>query len=134
MNLLYSALALLVLMLLLHRVISSKENTLEWADLVSSYSIIDGRRHADWDKIGKGGGVITAVYLPLAYANSDSFDPVAGSLLLLTSLAFLAGVDGYRAYLQSKQGMVQTTTITEPPHPEKKTVVETINPGADKPT
>ena len=132
MNILYAALLLLVAMLLLHRIISNKDNNLEWADLVSSPSIVDRRQRADWNKIGKGCGVFLAVYLPLTYANSDRFEPVAGTLLMAASLAYLAMVDGYGAYLRSKQGTVQTTTTTEPPYQEKKTVVETISPSGLK--
>lgn len=120
--------AVAVLLLLLRSVIKSDDNALEWADLISSRDAATGRQYADWNKIGKGGAVVIAIYLPILYANSDRFEPIAGAALLATSLAYLAAVDSYGAWLRSKQGMNQTTTTTEPvdpPGPVKTTVTET---------
>lgn len=102
----------LVSIFLLVRVMNDSTNDLEWADLISSRGIADGKQHADIDKVGKVCGVVLAVWLPFFYAHSDKMDSTGLSLVMITSFAYLAGVSGYSAWLRSKQSGDQNVNHT----------------------
>ena len=120
---------LLVMALVISFVVNA-ENNIEWADFISVRGATDGKQHGSWDSIGKGGGVFICIYIPLLYAHSEKFEPLGGAALLGVSLAYLGAVNGYSAYLRSKQGTVQTTTTTAPVDdtPLKTTVTQTETP------
>lgn len=82
----------------------SETNTLEWADLISTRGIADGKQHADIDKVGKVCGVVLAVWLPSLYAHSEKMDAGGLTLVMAASFAYLGGVSAYSAWLRSKQG------------------------------
>lgn len=118
--------AIIVLMFLLAFVrIMNSANTLEWSDLISTLGR-DGRPHADWDKIGKGLGVVLCVWLPAVYVYSPKMEAVGLAAVLGVVLLYLGGVSAYAATLRSKQGSV--TRISEPapdPSTTKTTVIQT---------
>lgn len=96
------------------KIINSNHNDLEWADLFSTVSVVDKKQHADWDKIGKGCGVMLCVWMPVVYSYSPKMDATGLALLLGVVLLYLGGVSAYSATLRSRQGSVLTTTLNEP--------------------
>lgn len=105
-------------------IISRDDNDLQYADLVSSRGI-DGKQHASWNNIGKGLAAVMSFFIPMHYAFSDKFDPLPGAGLMVAALAYLGAVDGYSAYLRSRQSLQQTTVTTEPPVDTKTTTTTT---------
>lgn len=108
-----AALAALLLLWALVRVINGEDNGLSLADLVSRRGL-DGKQYASWDPIGKGVGVLLCAVLPTSYAFSDRADAGGIALILTVVLAYLGGVSGYAATLRARQGTTETTRVTEP--------------------
>lgn len=118
----------LLLLLGFVRVMSSGDNPLEWWHLVSSRSA-DGVQYADWDRIGRGLGVVLCTWLPAVYVYSPKMEAVGLAAVMGVALAYLGGVSGYAALLRSKRGEVETTKVTEPaPGPTKTTITKTETP------
>ena len=104
--------AIIVLMLLFAVVrIVNGENDLEWTDLISSNR--GGRNYLDWDRIGKGCGVVLCTSCPFIYAYSPKMDATGLALLLGVSLAYLGAVSAYAATLRARAGGIVTTRVSE---------------------
>lgn len=108
---LFSAIFFIGMLYALARVINNTSD-LEWAHLISSRSM-DGKQWGDWNQIGKGLGVILCVWLPAVYVYSPKMDAVGLALVMGVALAYLGGVSGYAALLRSRQGSIETTSVTE---------------------
>ena len=107
-----TAILVLLFMLALVRVMNNKDNDLEWAQLISTRGA-DGQQYADWDKVGKGLGVVLCVWLPAVYVYSPKMEAMGLAAVMGIALAYLGGVSGYAATLRAKQGSVETTKIRE---------------------
>ena len=110
-----------VLLLFVH-IVNNTSNTLEWYHLISSRGP-DGKQYADWNKIGQGTGCILSVWVTVVYTYSPKMDWTGLLAVLTPVLLYLGGVSSYAANLRSKQGSVETTTVTE--KPPATTVTET---------
>lgn len=95
-----SAIIVLLLIWGLIRVVNNPSNELDWSDLVSSTR--GGKQYADWNKIGRGLGVVLCTWLPIVYAYSPKMDAGGLAMVLGTALAYLGAVDGYSKYLRWK--------------------------------
>ena len=115
------------IVLAFYRIVSGKDNELEWWHLISTQSSKNGRQYADWNKIGKGGGVLLCVWMPTVYAYSDKMDAGGMALVLGVALAYLGWVDGYAATLRARRGTTETVTepAGEPAGPQKITRTDT---------
>lgn len=92
--------------------IISNTSGLEWAHLVSSRSNA-GEQWADWNPIGKGGGVVICLTIPFIYVYSPGMDGLGLAGVMGVSLGYLGGISAYAATLRSKQGSKETTFVTE---------------------
>lgn len=110
----FSLAAIIVLMLLyaLFRIINSADNPLKVWELLATRGQ-DGLPHPDWDKIGKGVGVMLCVWLPGVYAYSDKMEAGGLAAVMGVALTYLGAVSSYSATLRAKQGSVVTETKTE---------------------
>lgn len=116
-------LILLVVVWILVRVIMSEQNTVVWADFIST-RVTDGSQRGDLNKVGQLAGIVVASVSVLMYADSEKVDPTGLSVLLGVALAYLGAVSAYASFLRSKQGAVETTKVSEPvatPIPPMKT-------------
>jgi hypothetical protein len=120
---------LLLFLLFLVRTINSNNNNLEWWHLFSTRGA-DGKPYADWDKIGKGVGVMMCIWLPAVYVYSSKMEAMGLAAVMGVALGYLGAVSGYAATLRSKQGTVVTEKVTEPaaPVPAKVTTTKTETP------
>lgn len=109
------------------RVVNSPDNNLEWSQLVSSKGQ-DGRQHADWDKIGKGCGVILCMWLPAIYTHSDRSDAMGIAAIMGVALLYLGSVSSYSATLRARQGTTETVRTAEAPARLTETIIETPKP------
>lgn len=121
---LLTALALVVFIWAIVRVINNKDNELEWAHLFSSRSA-DGKQYADWNKIGQGCGIVLSMWIPAIYTNSEKADGVGVAAVLAASLLYLGGVSSYAATLRARRGTVETTSTTESDLRTTDTKIET---------
>ena len=95
-----------LLLLLLHKVMSSNDNNLDWWQFISTRGQ-DGKNYADIDKLGKVAGIFISSW----YVISTGSKPDAS--VLAVYLAYVGGVAGYSAYLRSQRGMVTESSHTE---------------------
>lgn len=111
-------------------------NGIEWRDFISAEKP-DGTYRGDINRAGQCFGVGVAVYSVVATAPQAHTNFAGFGVLLGAALLFLCGPAGYAAFLRSKQGRIETTTVEEPlpvpSGPVKKTVV-TNEPAAPDPT
>lgn len=120
--------AVLGLLLALWLIVNGK-NDLEWWHLVSTKAG-DGTQYADWNKIGKGGGVVLCMWLPAVYAYSDKMEAVGLAALLGVVLLYLGGVEGYAATLRARRGTTETVTEPADPPPGATKTTKTETAGA----
>lgn len=120
--------AVLLLVFALWRIVNDEKNALEWYHLVSTKSA-DGTQAADWDKIGKGGGVFLCLLLPGLYAYSEKMDAIGLAALMTVALAYLGGVSAYGATLRARQGTTEKITEPADPPPGAVKTTETTTAG-----
>lgn len=101
-----SAIIFLMVVWALVRVMNSSANDLDWSDLISSRGV-DGKQHADWNRIGQGLGVVQCVWLPTVYAYSSKMDAGGLALVMGVSLAYLGAVSSYAATLRARRDAAQ---------------------------
>lgn len=94
------------------RIINSQANTLQWWHLISTKGAT-GEQWLSWDPIGKGLGVVLCFWLPTLYAYSPKMEAMGLAAVMGVALAYLGGVSGYAAMLRSRQGVIETTRVTE---------------------
>lgn len=91
-----------VLAVLLFRIMTDKNNTLECWQFIATKGA-DGKHYADLDKLGKLAGILFGSWSVTKIAYRDALDLTGFALVLTTYFAFVGGVAGYSAYLRSKQ-------------------------------
>lgn len=121
----------LVLVWALYRYIHSGCNPLRWWHFISSKGA-DGSYYADLNKLGQVTGIAFGSFSVLLLSSNAKADFVGFAAVLTAYFAFVGGVAGYSAYLRSKSGQVQTTTVTEPVSAPVKTTTTTTEPAATK--
>lgn len=107
-----TVLVFIVIVIAVARVMRSDKTDIQWADLISVLAH-NGAQRADWNQIGKGGGVILCIALPFIYVYSPGMDAIGLAAVMGVALAYLGGVSAYAANLRSKQGTVETVRTVE---------------------
>lgn len=107
-----TALLFIVIVVAMVRIFRRTDNDIQWVDLISVMTQ-NGTQKADWNQIGKGGGVILCIALPFLYVYSPKMEAMGLAAIMGVALAYLGGVSAYAATLRSKQGSVETITTTE---------------------
>lgn len=118
-----------------YRVVENADEV-EWIEFITTKGS-DDKLHPDWDKVGKGTAVVIGSWVIVAIAPNVKSDFTGFAAVLLTYFTFAGAIAGWAAYLRSKSGLVQTTTVTEPAPTQRptKTTTTTTEPVAsvDKP-
>lgn len=107
-----TVLVFIAIVIAVARLMRNEDTDIQWADLISVLAH-NGVQRADWNQIGKGGGVILCIALPFIYVYSPSMEAIGLAAVMGVALAYLGGVSAYAANLRSKQGSVETTKTTE---------------------
>lgn len=94
------------------RLLRSDANDMDWSDLISTRTQ-SGKQKADWNQIGKGGGVIQAFILPFLYIYSPKMEAFGLAAVMTASFLYLGAVSAYAASLRARQGSVETIKTTE---------------------
>jgi hypothetical protein len=105
-----------LLIMLLHRIMKSEDNNLDWWQFISTRST-DGKNYADIDKLGK----VIGIFVSSWYILKLGADGKPDASVLAVYLGFVGGVAGYSAYLRSQRGMVSESTHTETTSTTKET-------------
>ncbi len=92
------ALTLLLFVVLVYRVMTDKDNTLECWQFFASRGA-DGTHYADIDKLGKVTGIVVGSWAII----KTTYDMKLDAMLLGAYFAYVGAVAGYSAYLRSKR-------------------------------